>query len=385
MRTILKLIQPGRYGVVFAAIESGAPLQPAVVFARVKEGVRRGLGVALFGMLSAGLAACSESDPVGPGEEEDVETLTVDASEGWALVALGDEAHVVTAEDAQASEAWDLGFFATDVMLNGGAAGPGGVMGYCVCQNASATDDDVIAMTADSELQDFRSVDASALPDSAEAWVTDALAPAIDGWYAYDPAAHVVSAAPEHVWKVRTASGTSYAKFHVTGLEDATQEHAGQVTFEYAVQPQQGAAFGSAVSATVDVSAGVAHVDLETGAEVEPDADWDLRFEGYEIRVNGGISGDAQAGAALASTSFEEITDASDLPEGVYQGDAFGGVFVEHPWYRYNLEDRHQIWPTYDVFLVQRGDELYKIQVINYYGPTGDSRQITFRYARVRP
>lgn len=339
------------------------------------------LAAALFG----GFAACSESDPAGPEGDGEPAALTVDASEAWVLVELGDEAQTVTAEDPQSSTEWDLGFFATDVMLNGGAAGPGEVSGYCVCQNASATDDEIRAMTADSELEDFRSVDASALPDSVEAWVSDALAPAIDGWYAYDPQTHVVSAASENVWKVRTASGSSYAKFHVTALDGATMEHAGQITIEYAVQSEQGSAFGSVETATVDVSGGAIRFDLETGAEVAGDAEWDLLFEGYDIRVNGGVSGDAQAGAALADGSFGEIVDASDLPEGVYQGDAFGGAFVEHAWYRYNLQDQHQIWPTYDVFLVQREDEVYKIQLTNYYGQTGETRQITFRYARVGP
>ena len=36
-----------------------------------------------------------------------------------------------------------MGFFATGVMLNGGAAGPGDVEGYCLCQNADATPDEI--------------------------------------------------------------------------------------------------------------------------------------------------------------------------------------------------------------------------------------------------
>jgi hypothetical protein len=59
-------------------------------------------------------------------------------------------------------------------------------------------------------------------------------------------------------------------------------------------------------------------------------------------------------------------------------------VFDAHPWYRYNLDGGHQIWPTYDVFLIRRGDAVYKVQLTSYYGATGDSRQITFRYARLQ-
>src|SRR5690606_9583745 len=120
-----------------------------------------------------------------------IATLTVDASQGWAYVAFdGDTAEVVQVSDAAASTAWDMAFQATSVMLNGGAAGPAGVVGYCVCQNANATDAEVVAMTPESELADFEAVTASQIPTDASAWESDALAPAISGWYAYDFATH---------------------------------------------------------------------------------------------------------------------------------------------------------------------------------------------------
>ena len=193
-----------------------------------------------------------------------------------------------------------------------------------------------------------------------------------------------MTAVPANVWKVRTASGEAYAKFHVTGIAGATQQHAGGVTFEYAVQSSAGAAFGVPETATADVSSGAVYFDLETGSVVGATDDWDLLFEGWDIRVNGGVSGSGDAGAVLSGELFDDVTDASDVPARVYAGDAFGGVFEAHPWYRYNLGGNHQIWPTYDVYLVRRGDSVYKVQLTSYYGPTGDSRQITFRYARLQ-
>ncbi|HEX6940249.1 MAG TPA: HmuY family protein [Longimicrobiales bacterium] len=330
------------------------------------------------------LAACADADPAGP-EAPAERTLTVDASQAWAYVAFdGEEAVPVTVGDRSGSTAWDMAFLATSVMLNGGAAGPGGVVGHCVCQNAGATDGEITEMTPETELADFEAVTADAIPEGDEAWVSDALAPAIDGWYRYDPSAHVVSAVPENVWKVRTASGEGYAKFHVTAIEGATQEHAGRITIEYAVQPSAGAAFEATRVQTVDVSGGAVRFDLETGSVVDAGEAWDLWFEGYAIRVNGGVSGEGSAGATLSGESFEAVADASDLPADHYRGDAFGGVFDAHPWYRYNLLGQHQIWPTYDVYLVKRGESVYKVQLTGYYGPTGEPRQVTFRYARLR-
>lgn len=328
------------------------------------------------------LTACgSDGDPVGP-DVPDVATLTVDASEGWAYVRLGEEAQRVTVGDPSQSADWDLAFHSTSVMLNGGNAGPGGVVGHCLCQNAEASDAEVVAMTAASELDAFLDVGAADVPTSEDAWMSDALVPVIDGWYAYDFATHTVSAAPEAVWVVRTAEGDTYAKFHVIGIDGATQANAGRITIEYALQPEAAASMGEPDTAVVDVSGGPVHFDLVMGEESDG-TDWDLRFEGYTIRVNGGVSGGGEAGAVAAGDSFEAFEDASEIPSTLYRGDTYGGVFDAHRWYRYDLEGNHQIWPTYDVYLIRRGAAVYKLQLVGYYGETGDSRQITFRYARL--
>jgi hypothetical protein len=337
-----------------------------------------------FAFAALSLAACSDSDPAVVDDQEPVETptVTVDASEDWSyLTFTSDGAVPATVTDRSASSDWHMGFFATSVMLNGGAAGPGEVQGYCICQNAAAADDAVVAMTPEDQLAAFEAVTADMVPTDDEAWQSDALAPAIDGWYSYDFTTHTVSAAPENVWKVRTASGGAYAKFHVTDVADAGRTSAGRVTFAYALQSGAGEPFGEVQTRTVDLSTGPVHFDLESGAEVGAGEEWDLHFAGYDIRVNGGVSGEGQAGASQASEAFADITDAGDLPSFLYPGDAFGGVFDEHSWYRYNVQGQHQIWPTYDVFLIKQGEAVFKVQLVGYYDETGDSRQITVRYA----
>ena len=180
------------------------------------------------------LAAACDGGPTDPPAADPGATLTVDASSAtaWALVDLASPAQQVQAADPAASPAWDLAFQVTKVAVNGGAAGPGGVTAHCLCQNAAASNDQVRAMTPESELQDFQAVTRDQVPASPEAW----------------------SAA----------------------------------------------------------------------------------------------------------------------------------VFDEQRWYRYNLTGSdHQVWPTFDVYLVRRGNEVYKVQVTGYYGADGKARQITFRYARL--
>jgi hypothetical protein len=88
-------------------------------------------------------------------------------------------------------------------------------------------------------------------------------------------------------------------------------------------------------------------------------------------------------GAVATDTPFDAVTDAGAAPPQVYQADRFGGVFSRSPWYRYNLDGNNTIFPTFDVYLIRRGDRVWKLQVVNYYNVAGDARHITFRYAPV--
>ncbi|MEX1184259.1 MAG: HmuY family protein [Gemmatimonadota bacterium] len=325
------------------------------------------------------VGACSETDPIEP--EPEAATLTVDARTTWAYVDLDETATQVAVTDPGESTAWDIAFNATRVMLNGGAAGPGGVEGYCVCQNAGATDAQVQAMTPESELADFAAVTLADTLTAAGDWTGDALDAAIAGWYAYDIQTHQVSADPSRTWLVRGAGAEPvYAKVRVTDIADATQAGA-RVTIEYAVQPAAGEALGAVQTVVLDGRTSPVYFDFATNA-VSDEGDWDIVLDGFTIRVNGGISGSGGAGAVLSGDAFAVIDDASAAADA-YRGDAYGGVFPAHPWYRYNLDGNHTIFPTFDVYLVRRADEIYKVQLTGYYDTAGTARYITFRYERL--
>jgi hypothetical protein len=243
-----------------------------------------------------------------------------------------------------------------------------------------------MAMTPAGELVDYEAVTAAQIPTEESSWSSDALDPSIEGWYNYNPVTHVVSAAPERVWYFRTASGSGYAKLHIVQIANPSQTHAGEVTVEFAVQPSGGGNYGVAQSVVLNLATGAKHLDLETAAIVPASSSgWDLSIDGYAVRVNGGVSGSGSAGALLTSESFASIAAPSGDITNLYVTDAFGGVFTQSPWYRYNLTGQdHQIWPTFDVFLIRKGETVYKVQIIGYYSTAGDSRWITFRYERLR-
>ena len=139
----------------------------------------RKLSAALASASLLATAACDNGELSAPPELAEG-TITVNASAGWGYASLADSA-VVTPIDPATSTDWEIAFNATRVMLNGGAAGIGGVSAYCICQNAAATDDQVIAMTADGELADFEAVEESDIP-AAGLFVADSLIPALKGW-----------------------------------------------------------------------------------------------------------------------------------------------------------------------------------------------------------
>ena len=326
------------------------------------------------------LAACGRDEVTAPAELAEG-AVVVDAT-AWAYLSLA-EGRVVTPADPLTSGAWDMAFSATSVMLNGGQAGPGDVVGFCVCQNAATTPGtpELLAMTAESELPDFAAVSASAIPSAATAWTTEALGPAITEWHTGTGTAATAAAA--RTWQLRLRDETTLAVLRVAAIQSPTAASPGRVTLEYALQQTAASALGTPRTLVVDVPAsGSARVDLIGGATTTSPTGWDLRFDGWTIRLNGGASGPGRAAAALAATPFEATTTAVTATQA-YKTDVYAGVFSQRPWYRYNLLGDHRVTPTFDVYLVKRGSAVYKVQLTGYYGPAGEPRRIGVRYEQI--
>jgi hypothetical protein len=338
---------------------------------------RRALAVlAATGCLA--VAACSSDDTVA-ARPQAAGAFTVDATTGFVYVSLADSSVVMPTPSSGESAAWDLAFFATNVTLNGGQAGPGGVTGYCVCQNSAADPTNVqwLAMTPESEKADFDTL--TRVPVGAS-FVSDVLTPAVTGWFTGSGAATVAS--PDSLYFIRLSDSTGIAKIRVTQLQNATATVAGRVTFEYATAANEGA-FGPTQTATLDLATGAKSFDFQTGQVTTNAADWDLRLDGLTARVNGGVSGPGKGAAAkVTGTTFTGAVPSSTATNA-YRIDAYAGVFGISRFYKYNIGGDNRITPTYDVYLLKRGSAVYKLQITGYYNATGQARHITFRYARI--
>ena len=131
----------------------------------------------------------------------------VDATsmQSWVYFNLREQAEVKP-EQPEQSASWDLAFQRSNVKLNGGSSGPGGVL----VSVASGSFDSVAEAPADGYLADAADADMDGAPDYALG--------ARDGWYSYDPASHVLTAR-DTVFVLKTAGG--YFKLQFSSYYDA--------------------------------------------------------------------------------------------------------------------------------------------------------------------
>ena len=158
-------------------------------------------------------------EPIGP----EALTFTIDATneEAWAYFSFA-SGDIVEVEDAANSEAWDLGFQRTKVILNGGISGPG--MGSVVMLTET-TFEAVIVAPADGYLADTE--DTLAIVPQSE-----------KGWYIYTgPPAHWILPLEDRVFVVKAADGT-FAKLRFVGYykDNENKKDSGFITFEYVHQ-----------------------------------------------------------------------------------------------------------------------------------------------------
>jgi hypothetical protein len=111
-------------------------------------------------------------------------------------------------------------------------------------------------------------------------------------------------------------------------------------------------------------SMGRVYIDLDTRKSVKEADAWDLAFEGFDIRTNGGVSGDQQ-GAAFGPVAAEEFLAEVEPHVPFFIDDRTGGAFLD--WYDYDQAE-HVIYSRYHVYGVKRADIHYKLQVLTFYG-----------------
>jgi hypothetical protein len=159
---------------------------------------------------SAAPGAASASDPGALVQSEHVKTLreadgsftsevNATSPQSWVYFSLQTHAEV-TPDQPEQSDSWDLAFQRSNVKVNGGTSGAGGVL----VSSASGSFESVQEAPAEGYVADAADADLDGSPDYAFG--------AGDGWYSYDPASHALTAR-DTVFVVKTARGAFKLQF----------------------------------------------------------------------------------------------------------------------------------------------------------------------------
>ncbi len=143
------------------------------------------------------------------------------------------------------------------------------------------------------------------------------------------------------------------------------------------------------------------YYNLETQKVVTPanpadSTEWDLAFQRFKVMSNGGSSGTGGVEVAqVLATACNDLLDAPsngyliDAADGSDEGDvpdyamSFGPSSETGPWGYDPMT--HQLFDSGSVFVVKSVEGNYfKLDFFEYYGPTGDSAQLTFRFNTVK-
>lgn len=379
----------------------------------------------VFGASLALLTACGGggggsgsggTDDSGDNGSQDpsFSSLIVDASATDSYTYLNlSTGQLVDVENTEslASSTWHIAFQRNRIKLNGGASGEGNVAASLAVEQDDFYDD---------QGEPDTSVFLNATPDSEEEhllgqiaadgleYVQDAKLAALSGsgemtgttmnmgWYNYDVASHVLSVNRENGWIVRSAEGTSYAKLTATAL-DYDRTGSLTVTFNFDVEPSAGDGFTTVATFNADVPAtgGQQCFDFDSNAVADcSGSTWDAMLEvnGRDLHIwtNGGITGSGNAGVVGPFDQDELATydSGGDLPDVLYTTDAGGGLFLDNPWYAYNLSGGHKLWPNYRVYVIDTDTEdasapRFKLQVTNYYSDAGASGYPNIRFMQL--
>ncbi len=348
----------------------------------------RGGTIPLFALLALCLPAC-ESEVTAPGEEVFGEgEITLDASSPVSFVYLNlAEGVQPTPADPASSTDWHMAFRRFSVRLNGGVAGPGSVAGHNLENNAGAAGEQITAMTLEDGQAAFDAVTEADIPASSP-FLEDGLAPDPGAsWFRFDPQAGTLVANPGVAWKVRESSDRGFSMFRVSAIRMQGQRPLG-VEIEYRRQ-DPGGTLGATQTASADLTRGPAFVSF-AGADM-PQArscDWDIGVSPeFSILINDACG--AGTFPLDATQDFTAQTRADDAPEyadflSVISGafpaavDDAGGIF----WY--GIQGNNRMWPTYNVFLIAADQEVYKVQIFDYYDATGASGFPSVRFQRLR-
>jgi hypothetical protein len=311
----------------------------------------------------------------------------VNASSSTAFVYYRfDGANLVPASGPANSTNWDIAFRRFTIQLNSGVAGPKGVLGFNLANNATADTATILGFTPENQLAAFQAIGVSDIPDPT-AFKAEGLGPDLSSWFRFDPVAMGLVANPQAAWKLRRSASADYALFRVSRIVASTTA-LDSVVFEYRLQPSAGT-LGAIDSIIVGTGGPAPGANFGTDAAVAATGcGWDVRATvAFEVLVNGTCG--AGTFPLDVSQNFTALTRADDAPDyGLFLALISGPVPAsfsdpEAP-FLYNLALDNRLSPTFNTYLIKVGANVYKLQLTDYYNGAGQSGYPTVRYSKIQ-
>ena len=151
---------------------------------------------------------------------------------------------------------------------------------------------------------------------------------------------------------------------------------------------------GDSTTTTINATDSLAWIyyDFESGSGVEvedaaTELNWDLAFQRYTPKMNGGVSGSGGMGVALLDG--EDFDALSEAPYSGYLSDAESAEetgtteYVMAEWYDYDYTT-HLLSPADRVYVVRTVEGNYfKLRFDNYYDEAGTSGYLQFTWAAI--
>jgi hypothetical protein len=133
------------------------------------------------------------------------------------------------------------------------------------------------------------------------------------------------------------------------------------------------------------------YYDFESNKEVGEGDAWDLAFQRFKIRMNGGAGGAGNVGVVVEKdVGFGDVVDVpaddafeQDSPNP--KGGEADFVFTRgDAWYYYDL-GTHTLTSRHWIYVVRSFEgTYYKLQILNYYDSLGSSGYPAFKWVKLK-
>ncbi|MEM7674850.1 MAG: HmuY family protein [Myxococcota bacterium] len=356
--------------------------------------------ITALGIMTLTMAACGNSDsgtrpedPIEPqskiatiDEGDGIYASQVDASDtdNWVYIRLADRQQVDPGEDPRTSTEWDIAFRRSNIKVNGGFSGIGGVevspiytadfMSVSQAPHRGYSTDWPKA-GVNPEQPDFINSDSTDFIFGRNNGATQ------NGWFNYDPRFHVLSPA-DIIFVVRT-SGGQYFKLRLLDYYDQAGTP-GFPTFRHSeIAPPDPSKIGIEIDASsreTPVYLNLLRAEVVTVNDPATSTDWDIMVQRTHFATNGGTSGSGLGGAAWAeeADTFDDVFRASTIgfaldtrvpPPGppVPEDQWLNGNTTLASWFDYNPQTR-EVTPKDGFFLVRGadGESYFKLKLFSY-------------------